>query len=47
MKYWKSLVVEHESKWMQEVCAMVSNPWKMGWMSMACSMSLEVKEVYI
>jgi hypothetical protein len=43
VKYWKSPIVEHESKWMQKVCAMVSNPWKKGLISMARSMSLEVE----
>ncbi len=30
IKYWKSLMAEHESERMQRIHVMVSNPWKHG-----------------
>ncbi len=30
IKYWKSPMAKRESEWMQQIYAMVSNPWKHG-----------------
>ncbi len=46
MKYSKFLTVKHVSERMQKVRMMVSNPWKMGWMSLVSSMFLEVEQCY-
>jgi hypothetical protein len=46
VKYWKISIVEHVNERMQEVCAMMNNPWKMGWMSLVRSMFLEVEQCY-
>ncbi len=44
VKYQKCPIAKHESKQMREVHVMVNNPWKMGQMSLAHSMSLDVEQ---
>ncbi|CAM6040129.1 unnamed protein product [Sphagnum compactum] len=41
IKYWKSPMAECESERMQQIRAMVSNPWKHGQIGVSHSMSLE------
>jgi hypothetical protein len=43
VKYRKTPHAKHESEWMQEIHLMVSNPWKLGCMSITRRMSLEVE----
>jgi len=45
VKYWKTPHVEHESEHMQEIYVMVSNPWKLGCMSIVRRLSLEVEYI--